>query len=160
MRNSLLAAACLLLLGVSLAEPDAETAADEGNVVETGKIIVNVEGFQSNDGTARVLLFDSANRYPTRPLRREMRPIRQRRARFEIDNVPFGVYGVAVYRELMGDARPFDFHMNTPYRPVAFSNNARIGRGERGPPSFDAISFSLNQAELEMSLELLPSTWR
>ncbi len=154
MRKSVLAAICLLHSSIGLAGTGAEDTDHESVVTETGKLVVNIEGFESNRGTARLLLYNSKKGYLKNPIRSRIGPIRQRRARFELDELPLGVYAVVVYQEQERDARPFDFHVSTPYRPVAFSNNARIEHGERGPPSFDNVKFSLDETELEMTLVL------
>jgi len=154
MRKSALAAICFLYSSIGLGGAGAEDTLPESLVPETGTIVVNVEGFESNRGTARLLLYSSAKGYLKNPARAEMRPIRQRKARFELDELPLGVYAVVVYQEQERDARPFDMFANTPYRPVAFSNNARIERGQRGPPSFNDVKFSLEEAEVEMTLVL------
>jgi len=154
MRNSVLAAICLLHSSLGLAGTEAEDIQHESAVTETGKLVVNVEGFENNNGTARLLLYNSAKSYPKKAIQQRMLPIRQRRARFELDELPLGVYAVIVYQEQSRDARPFDFHAVTPYRPVAFSNNARKEPGERGAPSFDNVKFTLDEAELEMTLVL------
>lgn len=154
MRKNLLAAILMLHSTIGLADTDAADAPDESSLIDTGKIVVNVEGFESNRGTCRLMLYDSAKGYLKNPIRAELRPIRQRRATFELEGLPYGVYALVVWQEQERDARPFDMFANTPYRPVAFSNNARIERGQRGPPSFDKVKFSLDAPEVEMTLEL------
>ena len=154
MRKGVLATICLLHSTIGLAGTGAEDADAASIATETGKLVVNVEGFESNRGTARLLLYNSKKGYLKNPVQAKMLPIRQRRARFELDELPLGVYAVVVYQEEERDARPFDMFANTPYRPVAFSNNARIERGQRGPPSFNDVKFSLDEAGVEMTLVL------
>ena len=154
MRKNALITFCLLYSSIGFSGTGAEGTDSAIAETETGTLVVHVEGFESNRGTARLLLFSSERNYLKRPLRSMIGPIRQRRARFELDGLPFGVYAVAVYQEQERDARPFDFHISHPYRPVAFSNNVRIEHGQRGPPSFSDVRFLLDKAELEMTLVL------
>ena len=153
MRKPVLVAACLLGYSVASADPVAGAADSGDTVVETGKIIVTVEAFDGR-GTIRAMLYNPTSRYPTRPMRTEIRRVRQLRARFEFDNLPLGDYGVIAFQQMTNNTRPFDFHAITPYRPVAFSNDARMEAAARGAPPFDDIKFSLAEPELEITLVL------
>ena len=153
MRNCVLLAVCLLGTSMASADPAGGDADSGEAMVQTGKIIVNVEAFDGR-GTIRAGLYNPESRYPTRPMRTEIRRVRQRRARFEFDNLPYGDYGVIAFQQVTSNTLPFDFHAITPFRPVAFSNNARRVASERGAPPFDDIKFSLAEPELEITLVL------
>ncbi len=162
MPKYVLAAISLLCAGCTQSDMTAVEAGPDAPPIQTGTIVVNVEGFLDNRGTARLQLFDSAQRWPRNPMRTEMRPIRQRSARFDLDGVPFGEYAIFVWQAEEREARtPLDLHGNSPRLPIAFSNDAETAPGQRGPPSFDEVKFPLDQTKVEITLNVVnPNRFR
>jgi uncharacterized protein (DUF2141 family)/uncharacterized membrane protein len=103
---------------------------------------ITVDGFQSDAGLARIILFDSPASYEgtAPPYRIVSGPIRDRRATWSGFDLPKGTYVAIVHHdENINDEldRPY---FSLPLEPYGFSNNAFKALGI---PDFEAVKFNV-----------------
>ena len=116
------------------------TAGEAGN--QTANLIIHIEGFDSDQGSARVALVNSKTNFSAEiPYKGFIFPIRDQRVTETIVGLPYGEYAIKVYHDennnQLLDTRIFEI----PAERYGFSNNARSAFG---PPEFDAAAFKLN----------------
>jgi len=116
------------------------TAGETGS--QTASLVLHIEGFDSDQGSARVALVNSkANFSAAIPYKGFIFPINDQRVSETIVGLPYGEYAIKVYHDennnQLLDRRMFEI----PAERYGFSNNVR---SVFGPPEFDAAAFKLN----------------
>jgi uncharacterized protein (DUF2141 family) len=122
-----IAVAVVLIVGAAHAQP-------------AGRLSVNVTGLRSDDGVVRCGLYASAEgfRQPGRELRGAVGRIRGHQATCVFNNVPEGVYAVAVFHAERNETQ-MDYGMfGKPKQGYGFSRNPS---STFGAPSFSAAAF-------------------
>lgn len=107
-----------------------------------GKIYLNVDGFENNDGKLMIALSNSEESYSNHDqvYRGSHAEIINKKARYVFDDVPLGTYAIKVFHdENNNDELDFNF-MHLPQEAYGFSNNAR---GTFGPASWEDAKFEL-----------------
>ena len=124
----------VLLVGSALAE------------VERGQLTVRLQGFQSDAGKAVLSLVNAREQYLSRdhtPYRTAALEIRDRRAEWVAQDLPFGEYAITVYHDENGNGELDSNLFRIPREPYGFSHDAR---GSFGPPEYSEATFRLNNA--------------
>ncbi len=118
----------------------ARTAVDPG----VGSVVVNIDGFRTDSGIARVAVFDEATGFPDKDdhaLRRAASKIDGGRVEVRFDSLPYGVYAVAVYHDENADGKLNKGLFGRPKEGYGVSNNVVHARHA---PTFDEAQFPLD----------------
>lgn len=111
--------------------------------------MVRVVGLESDEGTVRLELTTAQNYGRTGHVRHAERPIRDRTARWTLDDIPYGTYAVALYHD-QNDNDELDTNMlGRPQEPYGFSNDAR---GTMGRPDFEEAAVTLDGDSLSLTI--------
>lgn len=134
----------LLLVGLGVS-----SAADEASA----RIIVTIVGFESDAGQARVALWDSAEGYPTdgNYVVAVSVDIEGGIARLEFADIAAGDYALSVFHDQNDDGELDTGFMGRPKEPIGASNDAR---GRFGPPKYKDARFEVDQAVVELTINL------
>jgi len=112
----------------------------------SGKLVVNFVGLQSNKGKVKVALCNSSTNYDDHKspyIGRDIK-IENNKAVIEFDQLPYGEYAIkAFHDEDENDDLNTNF-LGIPTEDYGFSNNAR---GMFGPPSWEKAKLKLNSAK-------------
>lgn len=109
-----------------------------------GSIVLQVTGFESDEGQACASLYASADGYPREPEKathRECSEIRNKRASITFENIAHGTYAAFAFHDGDSNNSVKTSRIGIPREPVGASNNAK---GRFGPPSFADASFQHN----------------
>jgi uncharacterized protein (DUF2141 family) len=139
----------LILFASSISQIPAQTP--------TGKIIVEVKGFENNNGKARLLLFSSNEKkyFPKdkdKALRKNVVPIESNQVVFVYENLPYGDYAISVHHDEDENGKVNTNFLKIPKEGLGASNDAK---GFMGPPSFDKAKVSLNKEEISITINLV-----
>jgi uncharacterized protein (DUF2141 family) len=106
-------------------------------------VVVEMQGFRNDKGSALVSLFASKDGYPEqaqKAVRKVVVPIQKGSAKAVLKDVPPGTYAVAVMHDEDNDRKLKKGMFGIPKEGIGASNNAR---GHFGPPKFDDAKFEL-----------------
>ena len=120
---------------------------------ERGKIIVEVDNFEHDQGFAFVSLCKPGDIFPPaekqKPFARKIVKIENKKAIIIFEDIPFGTYAVGVFHDKNNNRRLDRNILGMPVEFYGFSNNAR---GIIGPPSFQEAEFELQKAILTIAI--------
>ncbi|MTV36473.1 DUF2141 domain-containing protein [Duganella radicis] len=97
-------------------------------------LTINVEGVSSADGQVMVAIYNSAETFPTKPLRALTAPAHDGTVQLVAAELPAGEYAFALYHDANGNGKLDRNPVGMPIEDYAFSNNAI---GKRGAPHFE-----------------------
>ena len=125
--------------------------------VETGTLVIKVNGFESDKGKARFLLFSEADqdyfpKDPVRAYKTHVMPIKNGSVVFQWKDIPHGKYAVAVHHDENDDQKMNTNWVGIPNEGFGASNNAE---GLFGPPSFEDAVFTLDKAKLTVAFDIV-----
>ena len=105
-------------------------------------LTIHVDGFQSNDGLARIILLDSQASYDgaAPPFRIVSGPIRDRRATWSVFDLPKGTYVAIAHHDQNVNDELDQPYFSLPLEPYGYSNNAFT---TLGIPDFEAVQFNV-----------------
>jgi uncharacterized protein (DUF2141 family) len=107
--------------------------------VETGTLMVMVQGFKNTEGQLMVGLYNSAADYINKdPYQGSKTPISANQELIKFENIPYGDYAVAVIHDMNMDGKLDKNAFGIPTEGYGFSNDAM---GKYGPPAFLEASF-------------------
>ena len=98
-------------------------------------LTIRVADVASNDGQVMVAVFDSADTFPTKPMRAVVAPAHNGEVQLTVADLPAGDYAFAVFHDANGNGKLDRNGVGMPTEDYAFSNNAL---GKHGAPGFDA----------------------
>lgn len=121
----------------------AQTAQD-GQSVDNLKLIVI--GLKNSDGDVSIALDNSKETYLSREghssFRKARTKVRDKRAEYIFENIPFGDYTIKLYHDENANGKLDTNFLGIPNEAFGFSNNAR---GTFGPPAFEKAKFSFSK---------------
>lgn len=139
-------------------DASAESESTEEAAVTTGEtsslLTVQITGFDSITGFARLVVFDSEDGFPMdaeQSVYRASEPVESDIVTFSISTLGEGTFAITVYHDQDGDGQLDMKFYGPPSEKVGTSNDAR---GRMGPPSFEDASFVLGSEPLEMTITL------
>jgi uncharacterized protein (DUF2141 family) len=124
---------------------------------QTGKIIVQVNGFKNNKGKARLLIF-STNEKEFFPKEKEKAyakyvvPIKDNKVIFTFENLTYGDYAISAHHDEDNNGKVNTNFLGIPNESLGASNDAK---GNFGPPSFEKAKITLNKEELSIIINLV-----
>lgn len=142
----------LLLLITSFVMCGSVSAQDK-----TGKIVVQVKNFKSNDGKARFLIF-SSNEKKSFPKEKDKAygkfvvPIKDNQVIFTFENLPYGEYAISVHHDEDDNGKVNSNFIGIPNEGLGASNDAK---GFFGPPSFDKAKVDLNKEQISIIINIV-----
>lgn len=114
------------------------------------RLIVSVVGLERDEGSIRIAVFDSADRFPDEPIVGAVVEPRGLVAEWSA-SLPRGTYAVAVVHDVDGNGKLNTNLLGMPREPYGFSNGAR---GTFGAPSFEDASFVVDQRETRVTVRV------
>lgn len=111
----------------------------------TGKIIVEIEGFPNDKGVVRSHLFNSAEPYPTESdsaFKKTTSFAKSGKAVLEYDNVPYGIYALTVHHDENNNGKMDRNFIGYPKEGFGLSNNPKI---MFSVPTFEECKFKLDK---------------
>lgn len=119
----------------------------------SGSINLEITGFDSNEGTVKIALFNSYESYTKtgKTFKTADVKIVGNKAKVSFENIPYGEYAVTLFHD-ENDNNEFDTGLfGIPTEGYAFSNNAT---GIMGPASYEDAKFNLNQETVKQKLTI------
>jgi uncharacterized protein (DUF2141 family) len=110
---------------------------------EKGDLIVMINGFDNNEGVAKIALSNTQEDYEAhdQAFRGEETIINEKSAVLTFEKIPFGEYAIKIYHDEDNDNELNSNFLGMPTEEYGFSNNAR---GSFGPASWDDAKFLFN----------------
>ena len=105
-------------------------------------ITLKIDGLDDPVGEIRIAIFDSENRYMENPSLAEIVPVSQTNIEWQIENLAYGQYAIAVYHDKNKNGKLDTNILGIPLEVYGFSNNAR---GKFGPASWHQAKFTVNE---------------
>lgn len=123
----------------------------------TGKLIVQIKGFKSNEGKARLLIFSSKEKksFPKekdKAYAKHVVPIKDNQVVFTFDNLPYGEYAISVHHDEDDNGKVNTNFIGMPNESLGASNDAK---GFFGPPSFEKAKVDLNKEQISIIINLV-----
>ena len=112
----------------------------KNNLVST--VTLKIDGVDVPVGEIRIAIFDSENRYMENPSLAEIVPVSQTNIEWQIENLAYGQYAIAVYHDKNKNGKLDTNMLGIPLEEYGFSNNAR---GRFGPASWSQAKFTVNE---------------
>lgn len=107
-------------------------------------IEVHATGFDSNDGTARVGLFNDEETFLYTPQYSEISLIKNKEASVTFANIPDGVYAISVYHDEDDNGKLNLIMGILPSEDTGTSNNPSV---KLGPPKWEESKFEIKGRE-------------
>ena len=105
-------------------------------------VTLKIDGVDIAVGEIRIAIFDSENRYMENPSLAEIVPVSQTNIEWQIENLAYGQYAIAVYHDKNKNGKLDTNMLGIPLEEYGFSNNAR---GRFGPASWSQAKFTVNK---------------
>lgn len=123
----------------------------------TGRILIDVKGFKSDEGKARVLIFSSKSKkgFPSdqnSAFIKKIVEIKNQQIALEFDDIPFGDYAISVHHDKNNDGKVNTNWIGIPKEGLGCSNDAK---GNYGPPKFEQAKFTLNSQEKIIKINIV-----
>jgi len=115
--------------------PNGAPAATENVSAVPGSLVVQIDGFEKQEGQVSVALFDEAGYKGGAPVRGQNADVIAQSVTLNFENLPAGEYGIKLYQDVDGNGQMNTNAFGIPSEPFAFSNNAQ---GVMGPAKWDA----------------------
>jgi uncharacterized protein (DUF2141 family) len=119
----------------------------------TGKLIVVIKGFESDEGYCRLALDNSKEIYESDDkvwIGKDL-TIKNKEVIVSIDSLKYGVYAIRVYQDKNKNKKLDTNILGMPTENYGFSNDAS---GWFGPPSWDKAKFIFNKPEMEIQIDI------
>ncbi len=119
----------------------------------TGSLILNITGFENDEGIAMIALSNSAEDYNSRkkPYIGAMQKIENKKIKWVFENLPFGIYAIKVFHDENKDKELNTNFLGIPSEDYGFSNNAS---GSFGPASWEDAKFQFNENSMNINIEV------
>jgi uncharacterized protein (DUF2141 family) len=105
----------------------------------SGDLIINITGFATSEGEARVALVNSKESYNNdNNFRQKIVPIKGKKAQFLVKDIEFGEYAVKVFHDENSNGKLDTAMFGIPLEAYGFSNDAR---GRFGSPDYSEAAF-------------------
>ena len=123
----------------------------------TGTITIVVNGFKSDKGQARFLLFKKGQEkyYPSedeKAFKRDVVPIKNKKVVFTYENIPFGDYAISVHHDEDKNDKVNTNFIGIPNEGLGASNDAK---GNFGPPSFEKAKITLKKEQMSITINMV-----
>jgi len=122
---------------------------------ENFSLIIEIDGFESDDGKAMIAVFNSKDGYPVKPekaYKKIVAEIQNGNVRLVINGLPAGTYAVSVLHDENDNGKMDTNFLGIPSENFGASNDAK---GFMGPPSFEDSKFELqtNNKKIKINMQ-------
>jgi len=123
----------------------------QGGSIKTGTLTVLIDGFSSDKGDAKIALCNSIEGYKSddKAYRREAVRIRNGKAEWAFEDLPFGEYLIKVFHDENGNYKLDKNLFGAPAEAYGFSNNARA---TLGPPDYKKAAFQFDKPDRTVTI--------
>ena len=120
---------------------------------QTGNILVQLTGFENDQGTAKLCVCRSEDEYvgKTKEFCTASKELKNKKAEWVFENMPYGRYSVKAFHDENDNSKLDTNFAGMPIERYGFSNNAR---GRFGPPPYDSAAFTLNCPQIKIAIEV------
>lgn len=108
-------------------------------------IEVTMSGFDNNDGTAMIALYDSEKNYLEKRLLGKLSPIENQEAKVSFSDIPDGIYAISVVHDEDNNGKLNMVMGIYPSEETGASNNAPANFG---PPKWEEAKFEVKNGQL------------
>ncbi len=108
-------------------------------------IVVNVDGFSNNDGTAMVAVYDSEENFLEKRYKGDLSRINDQKVSFRFENIPDGTYAISVVHDEDSNGKLNMVMGFYPSEDTGASNNAPA---RFGPPKWRDAKFALKNGSV------------
>ncbi len=124
-----------------------------GSTAYAADLTVQVAKVSADSGNIRVAIHDGEEGFPSKrePVQVHLVEADTDGVTVVFNDVPPGEYAVAVYHDVDGDGELDTNFLGAPREPLGFSRDAR---GRMGPPSFDSAAISIEEDDMEITINL------
>jgi uncharacterized protein (DUF2141 family) len=133
----------------------AAAAPGEPQAHRSGRLVVEVSGFRSDQGQLLLRIYDREDGFPTdggKALRQVKQRIQSGRAAVDLASLPFGSYAIGCVHDENGNGKLDTNLLGIPREGVGASNDAR---GRRGPPSWRDARFDFRSDGTTIRIHLI-----
>ena len=117
----------------------------------TSTIVVNISGFESNEGEVYVALYDSADTFLNKHVEGQVGELSDLKSTVTFEGIENGTYAISVFHDENGNKKLDTGMFGIPSEPVGTSNNAT---GFFGPPEFEDAKFEAAGEIIELNINL------
>lgn len=121
---------------------------------QTGKLDLEITNIAEVAGSVRIAVYAGEENFlesGKETLERSWAVVQEGPMKIQLEELPFGVFSVAVYHDLNNNDELDTNFMGIPNEPYGFSNDAR---SKWGPPKFSDARFELNQKHQKMVIQV------
>ena len=104
----------------------------------SGNLVVNVSGFEHQEGQAGMNLFIKQEDMFDKPYRQAFAKIENGKARIVLPDLPFGAYAIVVFHDENGNGKVDHNFFKFPSEPLAYPSGYAFGLTS-GRPTFDKL---------------------
>ena len=124
-----------------------------GANANAASVIVEINGVRSAKGTVRAALHNGAAGFPGKraPAAAKIAKANSGTVSIKFEGVTPGNYAVAVFHDENGNRKLDTNLVGAPTEGYGFSRDAR---GAFGPPNFKSATFTVNQADMTVSIKM------
>lgn len=122
---------------------------------DEGTITVTIQGFNNDNGCARVALFASKDGFPfesDKAFKTLQAPIKDGKSAVIFNDIPYGDYAISLYHDDNDNGRLDLSFWGKPLKGVGVSNNPPK---HNSTPRFEEVQFTLNSDKLEMEITVI-----
>ena len=144
----------LILIGISIAIISASYAQDSTKTEQQiGNLILNITGFENNEGSVRIALANSKEDYQTddEAFRAVIISISEKKAKQIFEDLPFGIYAIKTFHDENENGELDTNFLGIPSENYGFSNNAK---GSFGPASWEDAKFSFDKDSMIIEINI------
>jgi uncharacterized protein (DUF2141 family) len=125
----------------------------QDRALQAGRLKVIVTGLAIDEGQVRIGLYDSAQSYKSakKPFKGAAVNIRNKRAEYVFDNLPYGTYAMRLYHDQNGNGKLDRAASGMPTEPYGFSGTVS---GTFGAPEWEAARFTIESKPVTMEIRL------
>ncbi|MEW6088931.1 MAG: DUF2141 domain-containing protein [bacterium] len=119
----------------------------------SGTIRVVITDFRNDKGSLKIALFNSKEGFPDNGKKafiKEKTTIRDKKAEFIFNDIPYGIYAVSIYHDENGNDKLDSNFLGIPKEGYGASNNPNPSMR---PPRFDEAKFKLDSASLNIEIK-------
>ncbi|WP_394777580.1 DUF2141 domain-containing protein [Undibacterium sp.] len=121
------------------------------SATQAATLEITLEGVQAGKGEVIVTIYDSAEKFLHKSLRKLVVPASASPLRVQMEDLPPGDYAVALFQDINSNKKMDSNFMGMPSEPYGASNNAE---GNFGPPSFESARFTIPAEGKKIAIKL------
>lgn len=145
--------ALLLITALLLSEAFATEQAAAIDTQQQGRLLIRITDFANMDGDVRIAVFNSEETWLNSSIFSNVLKLSNTHCadmacEWEIEQVPYGEYGIAIFHDENGNGELDKYFIGLPKEDYGFSNNETV------PPKWKNAKFSVNAKQVEHLISL------